>query len=42
MPGLFGILNLGAQSLSNQQLGIEVAGHNLANVNTPEIGRAHV
>lgn len=35
MPGLFGILNLGAQSLSNQQLGIEVAGHNLANVNTP-------
>ncbi|MFM1770681.1 MAG: flagellar hook-associated protein FlgK [Verrucomicrobiota bacterium] len=42
MPGLFGILNLGAQSLSNQQLGIEVAGHNLANVNTPGYSRQRV
>lgn len=39
MPGLFGILNLGAHSLSNQQAGIEVAGHNLANVNTPGFTR---
>ena len=31
--GLFGALDLGARSLQTQQQGLEVAGHNLANVN---------
>jgi flagellar hook-associated protein 1 FlgK len=39
MLGLFGTLNLGAKSLQTQQLGIEVAGHNLANVNNPAYAR---
>jgi flagellar hook-associated protein 1 FlgK len=39
MPGLFGTLSLGARSLQTQQLGIEVAGHNLANVNNPAYAR---
>ena len=30
MPGLFGLLNLGAQSLQVQRQGVEVAGPNLA------------
>lgn len=33
MLGLFGTLNMGARSLQVQQQGVEVAGHNLANVN---------
>ncbi|MGV3757347.1 MAG: flagellar basal body protein, partial [Verrucomicrobiota bacterium] len=39
MLGLFGTLNLGARSLQTQQQGVEVAGHNLANVNTPGYAR---
>ncbi len=39
MLGLFGTLGLGAQSLQTQQLGIEVAGHNIANVNNPAYAR---
>lgn len=39
MLGLFGSLNLGARSLQTQQMGIEVAGHNLANVNNPAYSR---
>jgi flagellar hook-associated protein 1 FlgK len=39
MPGLFGLLNLGAQSLQVQRQGVEVAGHNLANVNNPAYAR---
>ena len=39
MPGLFGLLNLGAQSLTAQRQGVEVAGHNLANVNNPAYAR---
>ncbi len=39
MLGLFGSLNLGARSLSTQQLGIEVAGHNLANVSNAAYAR---
>lgn len=42
MLGLFGSLNLGARSLQNQQLGVEVAGHNLANVNNPAYSRQRV
>jgi flagellar hook-associated protein 1 FlgK len=42
MLGLFGALNLGARSLQNQQLGVEVAGHNLANVNNPAYSRQRV
>lgn len=39
MLGLFGTLNLGARSLSTQQQGTEIAGHNLANVNNPAYAR---
>ncbi|HEY1171690.1 MAG TPA: flagellar hook-associated protein FlgK [Verrucomicrobiae bacterium] len=39
MLGLFGSLNLGARSLQTQQQGVEVSGHNLANVNTPGYAR---
>ncbi|MEW6302732.1 MAG: flagellar hook-associated protein FlgK [Verrucomicrobiota bacterium] len=39
MLGLFGTLNLGARSLQTQQQGVEVAGHNLANVNNPAYAR---
>jgi len=42
MLGLFGTLNLGARSLQTQQLGVEVAGHNLANVNNPDYSRQRV
>ena len=39
MLGLFGTLNMAARSLSTQRQGSEVAGHNLANVNTPGYAR---
>lgn len=39
MLGLFGTLNLGARSLQTQQQGVEIAGHNLANVNNPAYAR---
>jgi len=39
MLGLFGSLNVGARSLQAQQTGVEVAGHNLANVNNPAYRR---
>jgi len=39
MLGLFGALDLGARSLRTQQQGVEVAGHNLANVNNPAYAR---
>ncbi len=39
MLGLFGTLNLGTRSLQVQQQGVEVAGHNLANVNNPAYSR---
>ena len=42
MLGLFGTLNLGARSLQTQQQGVEVAGHNLANVNNPAYARQRV
>src|SRR5258708_3264594 len=42
MLGLFGILNLGAQSMQVQQQGVEVTGHNLANVNNPGYTRQRV
>ncbi|MBM3846430.1 MAG: flagellar hook-associated protein FlgK [Verrucomicrobia bacterium] len=42
MLGLFGTLNLGARSLQTQQMGVEVAGHNLANVNNPNYSRQRV
>src|SRR3954469_8747338 len=42
MLGLFGTLNLSARSLQVQQQGIEVAGHNLANVNNPAYARQRV
>lgn len=35
MLGLFGTLNLGQRSLQAHRQGVEVAGHNLANVNQP-------
>ena len=42
MLGLFGTLNLGARALQAQQTGIEVTGHNLANVNNPAYARQRV
>lgn len=42
MLGLFGTLNLGTRSLATQRQGVEVAGHNLANVNNPAYARQRV
>src|SRR5436190_16623064 len=42
MPGLFGTLNIGAESLQVQRQALEVAGHNLANVNNPAYARQRV
>jgi len=42
MLGLFGTLNLAKRSLQTQQEGIEVTGHNLANVNNPAYSRQRV
>ena len=42
MLGLFGTLGLSTRSLQVQQQGIEVAGHNLANVNNPAYARQRV
>ncbi len=42
MLGLFGSLNLGARAMQVQQQGIEVAGHNMANVNNPAYARQRV
>jgi len=42
MLGLFGTLNMGARSLQTQQQGVEVAGHNLANVNNPAYARQRI
>src|SRR5438874_4276663 len=42
MLGLFGTLNLTTRSLQVQQQGIEVAGHNLANVNNPAYARQKI
>src|SRR5207244_4684971 len=42
MLGLFGALNLANRSLQTQRNGTEVAGHNLANVNTPGYARQRV
>jgi flagellar hook-associated protein 1 FlgK len=39
MVGLFGILDLAKRSLQTQRQGVEVAGHNLANVNNPAYAR---
>src|SRR5262249_39807038 len=42
MLGLFSTLQLGARSLQTQQQGVEVSGHNLANVNNPDYARQRV
>ncbi len=42
MLGLFGTLNMGARSLQTQQMGVEVAGHNLSNVNNPNYSRQRI
>src|SRR5215216_4684121 len=42
MLGLFGTLNLANRSLQTQRNATEVAGHNLANVNTPGYARQRV
>lgn len=42
MPGLFDSLSLGQRSLQAQRQGVEVTGHNLANVNTPGYARQRV
>ena len=42
MLGLFGSLSMANRSLQTQRAGTEVAGHNLANVNTPGYSRQRV
>lgn len=42
MLGLFGLLNLGSQSLQTQRQGVEITGQNLANVNNPAYARQRV
>ena len=42
MLGLFGTLNLAARSMQAQMTGVEVSGHNLANVNNPAYTRQRV
>ena len=42
MSGIYGVLQTGMRSLLAQQRGIEVAGHNIANVNTPGYSRQTV
>ena len=42
MLGLFGLLSLGSRSLATEQQGVEVTGHNLANVNNPAYARQRV
>ncbi len=42
MLGLFGTLQMATRSLQTQRNGTEVAGHNLANVNTPGYSRQRV
>jgi flagellar hook-associated protein 1 FlgK len=42
MLGLFGTLNMASRSLQTQRNATEVAGHNLANVNTPGFSRQRV
>src|SRR3954466_10537823 len=42
MLGLFGTLNLAQRSLQVQRQGVEVAGHNLANVNNPAYAQQRV
>jgi flagellar hook-associated protein 1 len=42
MLGLFGTLQMGTRSLAAQRQGVEVAGHNLANVNNPAYARQRV
>jgi len=37
--GLFGTLDMGARALAAQQAGIQVTGHNLANVNNTAYAR---
>lgn len=42
MSGIYGVLQTGMRSLLAQQRGIEVTGHNIANVNTPGYSRQTV
>src|SRR6185503_13783311 len=42
MLGLFGSLNMANRALQTQRQGSEIAGHNLANVNTPGFSRQRV
>ena len=42
MSGIYGVLQTGMRSLLAQQRGIEVAGHNIANINTPGYSRQTV
>ena len=42
MGGIYGVLQAGNQALLAQQRGIEVTGHNIANVNTPGYSRQTV
>ncbi|UCF86372.1 MAG: hypothetical protein JSV50_11290, partial [Desulfobacteraceae bacterium] len=42
MPNIYGILNVARGALLTQQMGIDVTGHNIANVNTLGYSRQRV
>lgn len=42
MSGIMGILDIAGRALRAEQLGVEVTGHNIANVNTPGYSRQQV
>ena len=42
MSGLFGSLSMAARALDAQRYGLDVAGQNIANVNTPGYARRQV
>jgi len=42
MPGLYATLDIGRRALLTHQMGVNVTGHNIANVNTPGYSRQRV
>jgi flagellar hook-associated protein 1 FlgK len=42
VSGIFGILNMGKEALAAQQMGINITGHNISNVNTEGYSRQRV
>ena len=42
MSGLLGTLDMGQRALQTQMKGLELTGHNLANVNNPNYSRQRI